>query len=135
MIKLNFKPRNIRFILLLVISLSGFCFCLDCWTANRCYKKIWTCAIRSIYIDFKTKNNWTFTIEGVYTKTLKDVLYQTINLKDSSAPLSGSGDDRPVYLGSGNQQKIGIGFTNVFLLSNTNEGYRYSITASVGKII
>ena len=87
----------------------------------------------SFGIDFKTKNNWTFTIEGVYTKTLKDVLYQTINLKDSSATLSGSGDNRPVYLGSGNQQKIGTGFTNVFLLSNTNEGYRYSITASVGK--
>ena len=87
----------------------------------------------SLGIDYKTKNNWAFTVEAVYTKTLKDILYQTINLKDSTAPLSGSGDTRPVYLGSGEQQKNGTGFTNVFLLTNTNEGYRYSITSAVGK--
>jgi len=89
----------------------------------------------SLGIDVKTHNNWTFTLEGIYTKTLKDVLYKTINLKDSTAPLSGSGDSRPVYLGSRNQQKIGVGFTNVFLLTNTNEGYKYALSASASKII
>lgn len=89
----------------------------------------------SLGMDVKTNNNWTFTLEGIYTKTLKDVLYKTINLKDSTTLLSGSGDRRPVYLGSGNQQKIGIGFTNVFLLTNTNEGFKYSISASAAKNI
>lgn len=89
----------------------------------------------SLGIDYKTTNNWYFTLEGIYTKTLKDVLYKTINLKDSTATLSGSGDNRPVYLGSSSQQKIGKQFTNVFLLTNTSEGYKYQLSASVSKKI
>ena len=89
----------------------------------------------SIGIDYKTANNWTFTIEGIYTKTLKDVLYKTINLKDSTAALTGSGDNRPVYLGSSSQQKIGKEFTNVFLLTNTSQGYKYQVSVSVSKKI
>lgn len=87
----------------------------------------------SLGVDYKTANNWTFTLEGIYTKTIRDVLYKTINLKDSTTTLSGSGDNRTVYLGSGNQQKIGTGFTNVFLLTNTSQGYRYQLSASVSK--
>lgn len=87
----------------------------------------------SLGFDIKTKTDWTFSVDATYTKTLQDILYKTINLKDSTAPLKGTGDNRPVYLGSGNQQKYNPAFTNVFLLTNTNEGYRYSITTSVAK--
>ena len=87
----------------------------------------------SLGIDYKTADNWTFTLEGIYTKTIRDVLYKTINLKDSTATLSGSGDNRTVYLGSGNQQKIGTGFTNVFLLTNTSQGYKYQLSATISK--
>ena len=86
-------------------------------------------------VDVKTHNDWVFTVDAVYTKTLQDVLYKTINLKDSTIAMFGTGDTRPVYLGTGNQQKLNALFTNVFLLTNTNEGYRYSITASVSKKI
>jgi hypothetical protein len=87
----------------------------------------------SLGIDYKTSNDWYFTLEGIYTKTLKDVLYKTINLKDSTSSLSGSGDTRPVYLGSASQQKIGKEFTNVFLLTNTTEGFKYQLSVSVSK--
>jgi len=87
----------------------------------------------SLGIDYKTADNWTFTLEGIYTKTIQDVLYKTINLKDSTASLSGSGDNRPVYLGTGNQQKIGTGFTNVFLLTNISQGYKYQFSGTVSK--
>ena len=87
----------------------------------------------SLGIDYKTKNDWTFTLEALYTKTITDVLYKTINLKDSTATLSGSGDVRPIYLGSGNQQKIGTGFTNVFLLTNTSEGFKYQLSGTIAK--
>jgi hypothetical protein len=89
----------------------------------------------SLGIDYKTSNNWFFTVEGIYTKTIKDVLYKTINLKDSTSALVGSGDNRPVYLGNSSQQKIGKDFTNVFLLTNTSEGYKYQVSASVSKKI
>jgi hypothetical protein len=87
----------------------------------------------SLGIDVKTKNDWSFTIDATYTKTLYDILYKTVNLKDSTAVLKGTGDNRSVYLGSGNQQKYNAAFTNVFLLTNTKDGYRYSITASIAK--
>ncbi len=87
----------------------------------------------SLGVDYKTANNWTFTLEAIYTKTIRDVLYKTINLKDSSATLSGSGDNRTVFLGSGNQQKIGSGFTNVFLLTNTSQGYKYQLSGTVSR--
>lgn len=87
----------------------------------------------SLGFDYRTLNNWTFTLEGIYTKTIKDVLYKTINLKDSTSSLSGSGDNRSIYLGSGNEQKIGTGFTNVFLLTNTSQGYKYQLSATVAK--
>lgn len=87
----------------------------------------------SLGIDYKTADNWTFTLEGIYTKTIQDVLYKTINLKDSTATLSGSGDNRAVNLGTGNQQKIGTGFTNVFLLTNTSQGYKYQFSGTVSK--
>ena len=87
----------------------------------------------SLGVDSRTKNNWTFTVEAIYSKTINDVLFKTINLKDSVAMLTNSGDNRPVYLGNSTQQKIGKEFTNVFLLTNTSEGYKYQISASVAK--
>ncbi len=92
--------------------------------------KIWR---TSLGVDFKTTSDWSFTIDATYTKTLQDILYKTVNLKDSTSALKGAGDNRTVYLGSGNQQKYNASFTNVFLLTNTQDGYRYSITGSVGK--
>ena len=89
----------------------------------------------SLGIEYKTKNNWNFVLEAIYTKAIKDVLYKTLNLKDSTRSLPGTGDNRPVYLGSGDGQKYNAGFTNVFLLTNTSKGYRYQLSASISKKI
>ena len=89
----------------------------------------------SLGVDYKTKNDWGFTVEATYTKTLQDILYKTINLKDSAINMIGAGDNRPVYLGAGNAQKVNPNFTNVFLLTNTQDGYRYSLTGSISKRI
>jgi hypothetical protein len=89
----------------------------------------------SLSVSYKTNTDWKFAAEVVYTKTLQDVLYKTINLKDSTAPLVGTGDNRTVYLGNGNAQKNNASFTNVFLLSNTNKGYRYQVSGTVFKEI
>ncbi len=89
----------------------------------------------SLAADVKADNGWTVSVEAVYTKTLNDVLYKTINLKDSTGSLTGTGDNRTVFLGSGNAQKVNRSFTNVFLLTNTKQGYRYQLSATVGKRI
>ncbi len=89
----------------------------------------------SFGVEYKTTNDWKFVVEAIYSKTMRDVLFKTINLKDSTAPLKGTGDNREVYLGAGNAQKYNAAFTNVFLLSNTNKGYRYQLSTTVTKKI
>lgn len=88
----------------------------------------------SLATDLKLPYGFVLTLEGVYTKTMYDALFQTLNLKDSTTTISGNGNDqRPVYLGSGNGQLVNPNYTSVFLLSNTSKGYRYSFSASLSK--
>ncbi len=70
------------------------------------------------------------TIEGQYTKTINDVLYQNINLK----PQGYLADGRPIY-GTWNYsqrrwtlQQYNSLFTSVILMSNTSKGYTYNLT-------
>ncbi len=79
--------------------------------------------------DYKNKVGSVFSIDLIGTKTLRDVMFKTLNLKDSTVALKG-GDGRDVYLGSGDQQKYTGAYTSVFGLANTDKGYRYSITGS-----
>lgn len=83
----------------------------------------------SLGIDYETNDNWRFTLEGMYTKSLKDVLFQQLNTKDN--PLYYGYDkekQQPVYNGT-----VDPRFSNVYLLSNTKEGYRYSVTGTIAK--
>jgi hypothetical protein len=85
----------------------------------------------NIAFDYKTKRGTSFTIEFLGTKTIRDVLFQTLNLKDSTLVLKGGGDNRKIYQGSNTSQKIRPQYTSVFGLKNTDQGFRYSATASV----
>lgn len=83
----------------------------------------------SLGIDYETEGDWRFTAEGMYTKSLKDVLFQQLNTKDN--PLSYGYDkekQQPVYSGT-----VDPRFSNIYLLSNTSQGYRYSLTGSIAK--
>ena len=68
----------------------------------------------------------------MYTKSLQDIFFKTINLKDSILTLSGA-DNRPIYQGNTAQQKVDEQFTNVFAVSNTNRGYRWNASFFVEK--
>lgn len=83
----------------------------------------------SLGVDYETENDWHFTVEGMYTKSLKDVLFQQLNTKDN--PLYYGYDkekQQPVYEGT-----VDPRFSNIYLLSNTKEGYRYSLTGTIAK--
>lgn len=86
----------------------------------------------SIAIDKKIGKNTTFSFEATYSKVLQGLLFQSINRKDSISNFEGA-DNRPYFLARGQSIKINENFTNVFLLTNTNKGYRYSLTASITK--
>lgn len=83
----------------------------------------------SLGVDYELTGDWKFTLEGMYTKNIKDVLFQQLNTKDN--PLWYGYDknrQQPVYSGT-----VDSRFSNVYLLSNTDQGYRYSITGTVAK--
>ena len=86
----------------------------------------------NIAMDYKTAKGTTFTLEFLGTKTIKDVLFQTLNLKDSTLALKG-GDGRKIYQGTNATQKVKGQYTSVFGLKNTGEGFRYTATASVAQ--
>jgi hypothetical protein len=83
----------------------------------------------SLGMDYETTNGWRFTVEGMYTKSLKDVLFQQLNTRDN--PLYYGYDkekQQPIYGGT-----VDPRFSNIYLLSNTKEGYRYSLTGTIAK--
>jgi hypothetical protein len=72
------------------------------------------------------------TFDALYTKTLYDVKFEQINLKDSVAYFTAgeAASATPVYVGG----KLNSAFSNAFFLTNTKEGYRYNLTFQLSKV-
>jgi hypothetical protein len=86
---------------------------------------------RSNFAIDKIVEGYKFTVEGIYTKTIKDLKFQQINIVTEN-PKYFSYDSlhqMPIYSGT----KINSNLSNAYLLSNTNKGYRYQLTYSVNK--
>ncbi len=84
----------------------------------------------SLAVDYKTANQWKFSIEGIYTKVIHDLKFQQINYVDNPTYwVYDTKHQQPIYSGA----KINSSYTNAYLLSNTSEGYRYSITGQLSK--
>ena len=83
----------------------------------------------SLGVDWKLLPGTTVTLEGIYTKTLQDVKFVNVGLKDSTvaSPIDG----RPVFLGSPVQLRVNPNVSSAFLLTNTTKGSRYSLTGQV----
>jgi outer membrane receptor for ferrienterochelin and colicin len=89
--------------------------------------------------DFETPSNWRnslaldqklpfgtiFTVEGLYTKTLKAVTERNLNLGHFVG--TRPEDGRPIFAGF-NEDKS---FDRVILLANTNSGYSWNITGQL----
>jgi hypothetical protein len=83
----------------------------------------------NVAVDIKFGKGYKLTLDALYTKTIYDVLFQQINVKDSSTYLTSGPTQTPVYLGG----KDNSSFSNAYLLSNTKQGYRYNLTAQLSK--
>lgn len=84
----------------------------------------------NIAADFKFGNGYKLTVDLMYTKTLKDVQFQQINIKDSVQYYGTGPTQSPVYVGG----KLYGSYSNVYFLTNTNKGYRYNLTAQLSKV-
>ena len=77
----------------------------------------------------KTIDGYKFTTEGIYTKVIRDLEFQQVNKTDNPYYFSyDTNHQMPIYAAN-----INSAFSNAYLLSNTNKGYRYSITEMISK--
>ena len=84
----------------------------------------------NIATDFKFGRGFKVTLDAMYTKTIWDVKYEQINLKDSVQYYTTGPTQTPVYVGG----KYNGAFSNVYFLTNTKQGYRYNLTAQISKV-
>ena len=85
----------------------------------------------SLAFDYKTENQWKFTLEGIYTKVINDLKFQQVNIVDNPTYLIyDTQHQQPIYNSS---LKVNPLYTNAYLLSNTSKGYRYSVTGQISK--
>lgn len=87
----------------------------------------------NLALDMKLPAGIVGTLEGIYSKTVNNILYKDLNIKPSVAKinpsLTGGADTRPFY-GS----KVNTTYApGAYLLDNTRKGDSYSLTAQLSK--
>ena len=88
----------------------------------------------SLAVDVKLPYDISFTAEGLVSKVVSGVLFQSINFQDNKKTFDGA-DKRPYFATTGNAAKIDPLFTNVFVMGNTSKGYNYNATFTLAKRI
>lgn len=83
----------------------------------------------NIAAEIKFGKGYKLSLDALYTKTLYDVKFQQINVRDSVQYFGAGPTQSPVYVGG----KLNSQYSNVYLLTNTTEGYRYNLTAQISK--
>jgi hypothetical protein len=83
----------------------------------------------SLAVDQKLPGDMTLTVEGMFSKTLNNIYYKNVNLRPATDSLDGTPDNRPLYSG----QRLSNVYSAIYLMSNTNEGYTYNVTAQLTK--
>ena len=80
--------------------------------------------------DFDLPYGIRTTVEGIFTKTLNNIVYTNIN-SDPTVDFTWTGtpDDRRVYSGN----SIDDQYNAIYLATNTSEGYTYNLSASLKK--
>jgi hypothetical protein len=85
----------------------------------------------NLALDTELPAGFLATFEGVYTKTLNNILYTNVN-NDPTVDFTWTNtgaDDRPVFV----REDIDPRYSAIYVASNTNEGYTYTLTASLAK--
>ena len=87
----------------------------------------------NLSLDVKLKNNFALNIDATFSKVLDGLLFQSINRKEDQKSNFIGADNRSYYNSTSDAIKINSKFTNVFLLTNVNQGYRYNLTFGLTK--
>lgn len=83
----------------------------------------------SLAVDKSLPWGMVGTLEGIYTKTLNNVIYYNLNTKPATRNFAGA-DNRPYY---NRRDEIEPAYDRIMVGDNTNEGYSYNLTAQLQK--
>ncbi len=86
----------------------------------------------NISLNWRAPQNWNFGFDFTYTDVVQGLVFQSINRNEVFDEFNGS-DNRIFYNTSGDEELIDQGFTNIFVLSNTDQGFRYNATFKAEK--
>jgi len=84
----------------------------------------------NIGLDWKINKEWNFSTDASYTKVVQGLFFQTLNRRENLSVFEGA-DNRRFYNPAPGESKVNDSFTNIFVLSNTSQGYRYNISANL----
>ncbi|MEO0340982.1 MAG: hypothetical protein AAF242_17445, partial [Bacteroidota bacterium] len=90
----------------------------------------------NLAVDHKLPGGLIGTLEGLFTQNINAPYYQNLNLKPARGNLTGSPDDRPLFLGTQavfGDDVIEPTYNYIMLASNTDKGYSYNVAASLTK--
>ena len=100
---------------------------VDLFTQDFKYPQVFRA---NLAYDYRTTSGWEFGVEGIYTKTLNNILLTSINSDPTvDFTFTGTPDNRPRYVGS----SLDPTYFAIYAVSNTNEGYTYNLTATAAK--
>jgi Carboxypeptidase regulatory-like domain len=85
-------------------------------------------------LNFETKIGSTIKVglDATFTKTLNDIYWQQLNTRDSATYYATGPNKTPIYP-TGVNSRLNPNFTNIYVMRNTSEGYRYNVTFNVAK--
>ncbi|NOY38445.1 MAG: TonB-dependent receptor [Chlorobi bacterium] len=83
----------------------------------------------NLAVDYKLPWNMVGTIEGIYTKTINNMLYYNVNVSPVPDFTMTGADKRPHW----DNSRLDPDYTRVMLGTNTNKGYTYNITFQLQK--
>lgn len=95
----------------------------------------------SLAVDKTLGKGWKATLEGIFTKNINEIAYQSVNILPATKTAVGA-DNRPVYDLSGSFPRAipmrsngSNPYTGVYLLYNNDgkKGYSYNFSASIEK--
>jgi len=106
---------------------------IDMLDKNFSLPRMWR---SNIAVDVQLGGGYKLTLEALYTKTVKDLYIKQVNLKDSVAYADYDTDHvQPLYLAAaaGTGNRVSNNFSSVYMITNTDKGARYQLTAQISK--
>ena len=116
----------------------GYTFQVNATSNDFKFPQIWK---TDLAFDWKTKNNWVLTVEGIYGKNINAVVHRNYNMKPPTGQLSGTGDNRQIFASfseaniySSDPDAIGFLDAGAIVLDNVKEGGQFTLTGKVSKM-